>query len=79
MNVTTKNGKQGVVEIIKDTHSAVITVDGVRHTVAFVRDQKKIVIKNDFILNDSDLAIVRQELQKFIKKQDDNSKKGKRR
>lgn len=75
MNVTTKNGKQGVVEIIKDTHSAVVTVDGVRHTVAFVRDQKKIVIKNDFILNQGDLAVVRTELSKFIKKQDDSSKK----
>ena len=75
MNVVTKNGKQGVVEIIKDTHSAVVTVDGVRHTVAFVRDQKKIVIKNDFILNQGDLAVVRTELSKFIKKQDDSSKK----
>lgn len=75
MNVTTKNGKQGVVEIIKDTHSAVVTVDGVRHTVAFVRDQKKIVIKNDMLLNQGDLAVVRTELSKFIKKQDDSSKK----
>lgn len=75
MNVTTKNGKQGVVEIIKDTHSAVITVDGVRHTVAFVRDQKKIVIKNDLLLLPADLNKVRAELSKFIKKQDDSSKK----
>ena len=74
MNVVTKNGKQGVVEIIKDTHSAVITVDGVRHTVAFVRDQKKIVVKSDLWLHDGDLAVVRAELSKFIKK-DDNSKK----
>jgi hypothetical protein len=75
MNVTTKNGKQGVVEIIRDTYSAVVTVDGVRHTVAFVRDQKKIVIKNDMLLNQGDLAVVRAELSKFIKKQDDSSKK----
>lgn len=74
MNVTTKNGKQGVVEIIKDTYSAVITVDGVRHTVAFVRDQKKIVVKNDMILHDGDLAVVRQELSKFIKKEDTSKK-----
>lgn len=74
MNVTTKNGKQGVVEIINDTHSAVITVDGVRHTVAFVRDQKKIVVKNDMILHDGDLAVVRQELSKFIKKEDTSKK-----
>ena len=77
MNVTTKNGKQGVVEIIKDTYSAVITVDGVRHTVAFVRDQKKIVVKNDMILHDGDLVVVRQELSKFIKKEDTSKKRRK--
>lgn len=77
MNVTTKNGKQGVVEIINDTHSAVITVDGVRHVVAFVRDQKKIVVKNDMILHDGDLAVVRQELSKFIKKEDTSKKRRK--
>lgn len=77
MKVVTKNGKQGVVEIIKDTHSAVITVDGVRHTVAFVRDQKKIVVKNDMILHDGDLAVVRAELSKFIKKEDSSKKRRK--
>ena len=74
MNVTTTNGKQGVVEISKESQSAVITVDGVRHTVAFVRDQKKIVVKNDMILHDGDLAVVRQELSKFIKKEDTSKK-----
>lgn len=74
MNVTTKNGKQGVVEIIKDTQSAVITVDGVRHVVAFVRDQKKIVIKNDLLLLPADLNKVRAELSKFIKKEDTSKK-----
>lgn len=77
MNVTTKNGKQGVVEISKESQSAVITVDGVRHTVAFVRDQKKIVVKNDMILHDGDLAVVRQELSKFIKKEDTSKKRRK--
>lgn len=77
MNVTTKNGKQGVVEIIKDTHSAVITVDGVRHVVAFVRDQKKIVVKNDLLLLPADLNKVRQELSKFIKKEDTSKKRRK--
>jgi hypothetical protein len=75
MVVTTKQGKQATVEIIGATHSAVVVVDGVRHVVAFVRDSKKIVIKNDMILHDSDLAAVRQELKKFIKKQDDDKKK----
>ena len=75
MNVITKNGEKAVIEIIGATYSAVVVVNGVRHVVAFVRDQKKIVIKNDMILHDSDLALVRQELNKFIKKQDDDKKK----
>ena len=74
MNVTTKNGKQGVVEISKESQSAVVVVNGVRHTVAFVRDQKKIVVKNDMILHDGDLAVVRAELSKFIKKEDTSKK-----
>ena len=75
MNVTTKNGKQGVVEISKENQSAVVVVNGVRHVVAFVRDQKKIVVKNDMLLTDGDLAVVRAELSKFIKKQEDDKKK----
>lgn len=77
MNVTTKNGKQGVVEISKESQSAVVVVNGVRHVVAFVRDQKKIVVKNDMILHDGDLAVVRQELSKFIKKEDTSKKRRK--
>ena len=75
MTVTTKNGKQGVVEISKENQSAVVVVNGVRHVVAFVRDSKKIVIKNDMLLTDGDLAVVRLELSKFIKKQEDDKKK----
>ena len=78
MTVTTKQGVQGVVEISKEKQSAVVVVNGVRHTVAFVRDQKKIVVKNDMILHDSDLAAVRLELSKFIKKQEDDKKKKRR-
>ena len=77
MNVTTKNGKQGVVEISNESQSAVVVVNGVRHVVAFVRDQKKIVVKNDMILHDGDLAVVRQELSKFIKKEDTSKKRRK--
>ena len=77
MNVTTKNGKQGVVEISKESQSAVVVVNGVRHTVAFVRDQKKIVIKNDLLLLPADLNKVREELSKFIKKEEPRSKKRK--
>ena len=77
MTVTTKNGKQGTVVIDSRNASASVEVEGRTYLVAFVRDAKKVVIKNDFVLNDSDLATVRQELQKFVKKQD-NGKKGKR-
>ena len=77
MNVVTKNGKQGVVEISKESQSAVVVVNGVRHVVAFVRDQKKIVVKNDMILHDGDLAVVRAELSKFIKKEDNSKKRRK--
>ena len=77
MTVTTKNGKQGTVVIDSRNASASVEVEGRTYLVAFVRDAKKVVIKNDFMLNDSDLATVRQELQKFVKKQD-NDKKGKR-
>lgn len=77
MNVVTKNGKQGVVEISKESQSAVVVVNGVRHVVAFVRDQKKIVIKNDLLLLPADLNKVREELSKFIKKEEPRSKKRK--
>ena len=77
MNVVTKQGKQGVVSINKDNHSAVIAIDGINYTVAFVRDQKKIVIKNDLLLLPADLNKVREELSKFIKKQDDGKKRRK--
>lgn len=77
MTVTTKNGKQGTVVIDSRNATASVEVEGRTYLVAFVRDAKKVVIKNDFVLNDSDLATVRQELQKFVKKQD-NGKKGKR-
>ena len=77
MNVITKNGEKAVIEIVGATHSAVVVVNGVRHVVAFVRDQKKIVVKNDMILHDGDLAVVRAELSKFIKKEDNSKKKRK--
>ena len=77
MKVITKQGKHGEVVIDSKKHTAVIVFDGVEQLIAFVRDQKKVVVKNDFILNASDLAAIRAELQKFVK-QPDSSKKGKR-
>lgn len=75
MKVITKQGKQGEVKIDSKKHTAVIVFDGVEQLIAFVRDQKKVVVKNDMILHDSDLAAVRLELSKFIKKQEDDKKK----
>ena len=75
MKVITKNGKQGEVKIDSKKHTAVIVFDGVEQLIAFVRDQKKVVVKNDMILTDGDLAAVRAELSKFIKKEDSKKKR----
>lgn len=75
MKVVTKQGKQGEVKIDSKKHTAVIVFDGVEQLIAFVRDQKKVVVKNDMILHDGDLAAVRAELSKFIKKEDSKKKR----
>lgn len=77
MKVITKQGKQGEVKIDSKKHTAVIVFDGVEQLIAFVRDQKKVVVKNDMVLTDGDLASVRAELSKFIKKEDNSKKKRK--
>lgn len=77
MNVILKNGKQGVVTIEKATTCAYVEVEGRKHVVAFVRDNKKVVIKNDLLLNQGDLNSVKAELNKFIKKEDLKAKKRK--
>ena len=77
MNVTLKNGKQGKVVISKADANARVEVEGQSFLVAFVRDAKKIVIKNDLLLTDSDLNHVKAELNKFVRKEE--PKKAKRR
>ena len=77
MKIITKQGKQGEVKIDSKKHTAVIVFDGVEQLIAFVRDQKKVVVKNDMVLTDGDLAAVRAELSKFIKKEDNSKKKRK--
>lgn len=77
MKVITKQGKHGEVKIDSKKHTAVIVFDGVEQLIAFVRDQKKVVVKNDMLLTDGDLAAVRAELSKFIKKEDNSKKKRK--
>ena len=47
MNVTTKANKQGTLTIDAKAQTAILTVDGVNKLVAFVRDSKKEVVKND--------------------------------
>ena len=77
MKVITKQGKHGEVKIDSKKHTAVIVFDGVEQLIAFVRDQKKVVVKNDMVLTDGDLASVRAELSKFIKKEDNSKKRRK--
>ena len=76
MNVTLKNGKQGKVVISKADANARVEVEGQSFLVAFVRDAKKVVVKNDLLLTDSDLNHVKAELNKFIRKEE--PKKAKR-
>lgn len=76
MNVTLKNGKQGKVVISKADANARVEVEGKSFLVAFVRDAKKVIIKNDLLLTDSDLNHVKAELDKFVRKEE--PKKAKR-
>lgn len=76
MNVTLKNGKQGKVVISKADANARVEVEGKSFLVAFVRDAKKVVVKNDLLLTDSDLNHVKTELNKFVRKEE--PKKAKR-
>ena len=76
MNVTLKNGKQGKVVISKADANARVEVEGKSFLVAFVRDAKKVVVKNDLLLTDSDLNHVKAELNKFVRKEE--HKKAKR-
>ena len=76
MNVTLKNGKQGKVVISKADANARVEVEGRSYLVAFVRDNKKVIVKNDLLLTDSDLNHVKAELNKFVRKEE--PKKAKR-
>lgn len=76
MNVTLKNGKQGKVVISKADANARVEVEGKSFLVAFVRDNKKVIVKNDLLLTDSDLNHVKAELNKFVRKEE--PKKAKR-
>lgn len=75
MKTTLKNGKQATLTIDTKTQTATVTTEGVNKLVAFVRDAKKLVIKNDMLLNQADLALVKSELGKTIKKEEVGKKR----
>ena len=75
MKTTLKNGKQATLTIDTKTQAATVTTEGVNKLVAFVRDAKKLVIKNDMLLNQADLALVKSELGKTIKIQETGKKR----
>ena len=76
MNVTLKNGKQGVVTIDKGTQTARVVVDDVRYLICYMRDNK-VKVKNDNILGETDLAHVREQMKQFVRTTE-VSKKAKR-
>ena len=75
MTTTLKNGKQATLTIDTKAQTATVTTEGVNKLVAFVRNAKKLVIKNDMLLNQADLALVKSELGKTIKKEEDGKKR----
>ena len=77
MNVTLKNGKQGVVTIDKGTQTARVVVDGVSYLICYMRDNK-VKVKNDNILGETDLVHVREQMKQFVRTTE-VSKKAKRR
>ena len=76
MNVTLKNGKQGVITIDKGTQTARVVVDGVSYLICYMRDNK-VKVKNDNILGETDLAHVREQMKQFVRTTE-VSKKAKR-
>lgn len=75
MKTTLKNGKQGTLTIDSKAQVATVATEGVTKLVAFVRDSKKVVVKNDMLLNQGDLSYVKSELGKTIKKQETGKKR----
>lgn len=73
--ITTTKGLQGTLTVDTKAQTAVVTVNGVTNLVLFVRNNK-VVVKNDMILNSTDLASVKAQMAQFVKKVD-NSKKRK--
>lgn len=66
MNVTTKQGAQAVLTIDTKGQKATLNVNGVDKLVSFIRNNK-VVIKNDMLLNESDMATVKSQMAQFVK------------
>ncbi len=75
MKTTLKNGKQGTLTIDSKAQVATVVTEGVTKLVAFVRDSKNVVVKNDMLLNQADLSYVKSELGRTIKKQETGKKR----
>ena len=74
--VVLRNGKEAKLLIDSRSQTAtVITQDGESHLVMYMRGNKP-KVKND-LLNDVDLAHVRAEMNKFVKKVEPTNKKRK--
>lgn len=71
MKLTNKQGK--LVEVTVDSKQQMATLDGKK--LAFVRDNK-VKVLNDMLLTEQSMNVVKEELNKFIKKSDVS--KGKR-
>ena len=74
MKIVLQNGKEAELVISKEKANAVVVVDGVERVVAFVRDAKKVVIKNEMLVNQIELQHIKAELSKFIKIVEDTKK-----
>lgn len=73
--VITRKGQEGTLVVDTKAHKAILTVEGVAHLIAYIRDNK-VKIKNDMLLSQGDLNSVRLEMNQFVRVVD-NSKKRK--
>lgn len=64
--ITTKQGQTATLTIDTKTQKATLNTNGVVNLIAFIRDNK-IIIKNDMLLNDGDMASVKSQMTQFIK------------
>lgn len=78
MEVLTRKNEKAILTISKGEANAKLKIGNRDYLVAFIRDGKKVVIKNDLLLSEHDMKYIKEELGKFIKKEELKSKKNKR-